>query len=95
MRKLLAAGAVLFLLFLSALAAWVWPTRYHYEHVGLFSEARSLVRIDRFSGVVEVLSASSGWRVIDGDGIARVPSSETTITNEEMRWLERRESRGK
>lgn len=54
------AVAVTLLLFVAALAVYVWPTRYRYS-AGTNSRPRALlVRVDRFTGAASYLS-DTGW----------------------------------
>lgn len=56
-QKIAAACGVVTVLVVMAFAAFVWPTRYRYEHAG---SSQRLVRIDRITGGVEYLS-DKGW----------------------------------
>jgi hypothetical protein len=65
-RKLMSitrlATVVLVLAVLGLFAVYVWPTRYRYDHMSFPGDVGTYpVRIDRFSGEVEVLRPM-GWR---------------------------------
>ena len=49
------------LVVLALFAIYVWPTRYSYDHMRM-GQRELVVRIDRFSGVTEILYPD-GWRV--------------------------------
>ena len=63
--------AVLVRLVLLALAllfvAYVWPTRYRYDHVNTDGNTYT-VRIDRFNGDADMLVPDQGWVPVEGDG---------------------------
>lgn len=60
-RVLRVAGLVALALLGTLFAVTVWPTAYHYEHTGYYRDVPPvLVRIHRFTGVVEILT-SQGW----------------------------------
>ena len=56
------AGALL-LTFL----AWVWPTRYRYDHMTVEGDM-VIVRIDRLSDDADMLVPDQGWVPVDGSG---------------------------
>ncbi len=43
-----------------ALACFVWPTRWRYEHITVDGDSY-LVRIDRLSGHADILVPEMGW----------------------------------
>ena len=43
-----------------ALAVFVWPTRWRYDHITVESD-RYLVRIERLTGRTEILVPELGW----------------------------------
>lgn len=55
---------VVVLLVCLAFAAFVWPTRYRYDHVTLGQDVYP-VRIDRFTGRGEMLVPGHGWMGVD------------------------------
>lgn len=58
MRRIL---VFLFLLLIAAATVcFVWPTRWHYEHITVDGETY-LVRIDRISGHADILVPEMGW----------------------------------
>lgn len=56
--------AVLLLALLAAFAAFVWPTRWRYDHM-TFEGDLVPVRIDRFSGNADMLVPDSGWLPVE------------------------------
>lgn len=52
-------GGILLLALLAA-AAFVWPTRWRYDHIATGGDTY-LVRIDRLSGHVDILVPEEGW----------------------------------
>jgi len=54
------------LLVLAALAVYVWPTRFRYDHVSVDGNTYP-VRIDRFSGDSDMLVPDQGWVPVEGD----------------------------
>lgn len=60
-----------------AVAVFVWPTRYRYDHVVTQGETYP-VRIDRFTGDADMLTPEDGWVPMgadDGQGSAEDRSS--------------------
>jgi hypothetical protein len=57
---------ILALLVLAALAIYVWPTRYRYDHVSVDGNTYP-VRIDRFTGASDMLVPDQGWVPVEGD----------------------------
>lgn len=55
---------VLLLALLAAFAAFVWPTRWRYDHMTMDSDLVP-VRIDRFTGNAEMLVPDSGWLPVE------------------------------
>jgi hypothetical protein len=55
---------VLLLALLTAFVAFVWPTRFRYDHM-TFDGDLVPVRIDRFSGNAEMLVPDSGWLPVE------------------------------
>jgi len=55
---------VLFFALLAAFAAFVWPTRWRYDHMTMDSDLVP-VRIDRFTGNAEMLVPDSGWLPVE------------------------------
>lgn len=51
---------------LAALAVYVWPTRFRYDHVSVDGNTYP-VRIDRFSGDSDMLVPDQGWTPVEGD----------------------------
>jgi hypothetical protein len=54
------------LLLLAALAVYVWPTRFRYDHVSVDGNTYP-VRIDRFTGDGDMLVPDQGWVPVEGD----------------------------
>ena len=54
------------LLLLAALAVYVWPTRFRYDHVSVDGNTYP-VRIDRFTGDSDMLVPDQGWVPVEGD----------------------------
>jgi hypothetical protein len=48
------------LLVFAALGAFVWPTRYRFDHITIDGD-NYLIRIHRFSGRAEILVPEQGW----------------------------------
>jgi hypothetical protein len=65
-RALRAVRNLLALLLLAALAIYVWPTRYRYDHVSVDGNTYP-VRIDRFTGAGDMLVPDQGWVPVEGD----------------------------
>lgn len=59
-----AVRTVLLLALLAAFAVFVWPTRWHYDHM-TFDGDLVPVRIDRFDGHAEMLVPDSGWLPVE------------------------------
>jgi hypothetical protein len=57
---------LLALLLLAAMAVYVWPTRYRYDHVSVDGSTYP-VRIDRFTGASDMLVPDQGWIPVEGD----------------------------
>ena len=57
---------VLMLVVLAALAVYVWPTRYRYDHVSADGNTYP-VRIDRFTGAADMLVPDQGWVPVEGE----------------------------
>jgi len=51
---------------LAAIAVYVWPTRFRYDHVSVDGNTYP-VRIDRFSGDSDMLVPDQGWVPVEGD----------------------------
>jgi hypothetical protein len=58
MRRFLVS--LLFLLLLVALAFFVWPTRWRYDHITVDGD-NYLVRVDRVTGHADILVPEQGW----------------------------------
>ncbi|MCC6350441.1 MAG: hypothetical protein IT347_12710 [Candidatus Eisenbacteria bacterium] len=54
------ARALVLLLLIAAFAAFVWPTRWRYDHMTVDGDFVP-VRIDRFTGDADMLVPDSGW----------------------------------
>jgi hypothetical protein len=57
--------SLLLLALLAAFAAWVWPTRYRWDHLTVDGNFVP-VRIDRFSGDADMLVPDEGWVPVEG-----------------------------
>lgn len=51
---------------LVALALYVWPTRFRYDHVSVDGNTYP-VRIDRWNGDSDMLVPDQGWVPVEGD----------------------------
>jgi len=49
---------------LAAVALFVWPTRYRYDHMTVDSNF-VIVRIDRFNGNADMLVPDEGWLPVE------------------------------
>jgi hypothetical protein len=58
------ARALLLLALVAAFSAFVWPTRWRYDHMTLDGDLVP-VRIDRFSGDADMLVPDSGWLPVE------------------------------
>jgi hypothetical protein len=58
------ARALLLLALVAAFAAFVWPTRWRYDHMTVDGDLVP-VRIDRFSGAADMLVPDSGWLPVE------------------------------
>jgi hypothetical protein len=52
--------ALVWLIVMLVFAAYVWPTRWRYDHMSLEGNI-VLVRMDRFSGEADMLLPDEGW----------------------------------
>ena len=52
--------SIAFLVIVVGLALFVWPTRWHYEHITVDGDSY-LVRVDRFTGHADILVPEQGW----------------------------------
>ena len=65
-RILRALRNLAILLLLAALAVYIWPTRYRYDHLSVDGNTYP-VRIDRFTGASDMLVPDQGWVPVEGD----------------------------
>ena len=49
----------------AAFAAYVWPTRFRYDHISVEGDFCP-VRIDRFNGDADMLVPDEGWVPVEG-----------------------------
>lgn len=61
MKIPLRAGLILGLVATAMFASLVWPTRWRYEKINFGESRQTLLRIDRFSGDVDMLYPTRGW----------------------------------
>ena len=55
---------LVFLAGVLAFAAFVWPTRYRYDHMTVDSNF-VIVRVDRFNGNADMLVPDEGWLPVE------------------------------
>ncbi len=55
-----------FLLGLLAFAAFVWPTRYRFDHMTVENNF-VIVRVDRFTGNADMLLPDDGWVPVESE----------------------------
>ena len=58
---------LLWLLLLLAFSAYVWPTRYRYDHMTVDGNLVP-VRMNRFSGNADMLVPDEGWVPVESPG---------------------------
>lgn len=57
-------GPILWVGVLLLFALYVWPTRWHYDHMTVDGNI-VLVRLDRFSGAADMLVPDEGWMPVE------------------------------
>ncbi len=57
-------GPILWVGLLLLFALYVWPTRWHYDHMTVDGNI-VLVRMDRFSGAADMLVPDEGWMPVE------------------------------
>lgn len=57
-------GPILWVCLLLLFALYVWPTRWHYDHMTVDGNI-VLVRMDRFSGAADMLVPDEGWMPVE------------------------------
>ena len=57
-------GPILWVGLLLLFAVYVWPTRWHYDHMTVDGNI-VLVRMDRFSGAADMLVPDEGWMPVE------------------------------
>lgn len=70
--------SILMLLALVAFAAFVWPSRWRYEHITIDKEDY-LVRVERLTGRADILVPEQGWTPADMPWDEEPAEADTTV----------------